>query len=89
MHDTQNSPNKQPSDPRTFGLMRAAYSIKETLELLSIGRTTLYELVGRKQLRISKLGKKSLIYAIDIAELLHRLRVGDGALLDEKERSSQ
>ncbi len=62
------------NDPRAFGLSRAAYSVNETLALLSIGRTTFYELVGRGDLKIAKLGRKSLIYAIDIAALLTRLR---------------
>jgi excisionase family DNA binding protein len=61
-------------DPRAFGLTKAAYSVNETLHLLSIGRTTFYELVDRGDLKITKLGRKSLIYAIDIAELLSKLR---------------
>ena len=61
-------------DPRAFGLVKAAYSVKETLELLSIGRTTFYGLVDRGDLRITKLGKKSLVYATDIAALLVSLR---------------
>jgi excisionase family DNA binding protein len=61
-------------DPRAFGLVRAAYSVKETLDLLSIGRTTFYGLVDRGDLKITKLGRKSLIYATDIAAFLTRLR---------------
>ena len=53
-------------DPRGFGLIKAAYSVKDTIELLSIGRTTFYALVGRGDLKITKLGKKSLVYATDI-----------------------
>ena len=44
--------------PRGFGLIKAAYSVKETLDLLSIGRTTFYALVDRGDLKISKLGKE-------------------------------
>ena len=40
--------------------------MKDTIELLSIGRTTFYALVGRGDLKITKLGKKSLVYATDI-----------------------
>jgi excisionase family DNA binding protein len=61
-------------DPRAFGLIKAAYSVKETLELLSIGRTTFYSIVDRGDLKITKLGKKSLVYAADIAALLVSLR---------------
>jgi excisionase family DNA binding protein len=52
-------------DPRAFGLVKAAYSVKETLELLSIGRTTFYELVDREDLKITKLGRKTLVYAAE------------------------
>jgi excisionase family DNA binding protein len=61
-------------DPRAFGLSKAAYSVKETLEVLSIGRTTFYALVARGEITIAKLGKKSLVYVTDIVALLTRLR---------------
>jgi len=61
-------------DPRSFGLFKAAYSVDDTINLLSIGRTTFYALVGRGDLKITKLGKKSLVYATDIAALLTTLR---------------
>jgi excisionase family DNA binding protein len=61
-------------DPRAFGLLKAAYSVNETLEQLSIGRTTFYELVDRGDLKITKLGRKSLVYAVDLAALLSKLR---------------
>ena len=47
-------------DPRGFGLFKAAYSVKETLNLLSIGRTKFYELVDLGELKIIKLGKQEL-----------------------------
>jgi excisionase family DNA binding protein len=61
-------------DPRAFGLIRAAYSVKDTLDLLSIGRTFLYELVKSGDLPAVKLGKKTLFYAVDIAALMARLK---------------
>lgn len=61
-------------DPRVFGLVKAAYSVRDTINLLSIGRTTFYALVGQGDLKITKLGKKSLVYATDIAALLTKLR---------------
>ena len=61
-------------DPRAFGLLKAAYSVNETLDLLSIGRTSLYEAVKRGELRLVKFGKKTLVYATDIAEFLSRLQ---------------
>jgi hypothetical protein len=65
-------------DPRAFGLTKAAYTVKETLILLSIGRTKFYELVGQGDLRITKLDSKSLIFVTDIVALLIKLR-GDRA----------
>jgi excisionase family DNA binding protein len=65
-------------DPRAFGLHRVAYSVNETLELLSIGRTKFYELVDQGDLKITKLGTKSLVYVTDIMALLIKLR-GDSS----------
>jgi excisionase family DNA binding protein len=61
-------------DPRSFGLIKAAYSVNETLVILSIGRTSLYRLVQCGKLRPAKLGKKTLFYAADIAAFLTKLR---------------
>jgi predicted DNA-binding transcriptional regulator AlpA len=61
-------------NPREFGLVRAAYSVNETLSVLSIGRTLLYRLVSQGLLKPAKLGKKTLFYASDIAGLLNKLR---------------
>ncbi len=60
--------------PNEHGLTRALYTVKETRVLLSIGTTTLYELIKRGELRPTKLGKKTLFYASDIAALLTKLR---------------
>jgi excisionase family DNA binding protein len=70
-------------DPRVFGLVKVAYSVKDAIDLLSIGRTTFYALVGRGDLKITKLGKKSLVYAIDIAALLSKLRSPEQESLNE------
>jgi excisionase family DNA binding protein len=61
-------------DPQHFGLTKAAYSVNETLALLSIGRTSLYRLVQEGDIRVAKLGKKTLFTAPDIAALLMKLR---------------
>ena len=73
-HDTKLTDMRSAVDPREFGLFKAAYSVKETLDLLSIGRTKFYELVGRGDLKINKLGAKSLVYVTDIVALLTKLR---------------
>ena len=63
-----------PIDPRAFGFTKAAYAVGETLELLSIGRTSLYQAVKRGELRLVKFRKKTLVYATDIAAFLSRLQ---------------
>jgi excisionase family DNA binding protein len=61
-------------DPREFGLAKVAYSVGEVLEQLSIGRTSLYAAVKRRELTPVKFGRKTLFYAIDLAAFLARLR---------------
>jgi predicted DNA-binding transcriptional regulator AlpA len=53
--NTTNPPTGNP-----FGLQKAAYSVDETIEVLSIGRSSLYALVERGEIKPVKLGKKTL-----------------------------
>jgi len=62
-----------PIDPRAFGLANAAYGVGETLDMLSIGRTSLYAAVKRGDLKRVKFGKKTLFYATDLASFLTKL----------------
>jgi hypothetical protein len=71
--------NDSPIDPRAFGLAKAAYGVGETLDLLSIGRTSLYAAVKRGDLKRVKFGKKTLFYAADLASFLTKLRCLDEA----------
>jgi excisionase family DNA binding protein len=43
--------------------MKLAYSIQEACGLLSIGRTTLYALIGQGDLAVLKIGRRTLIPA--------------------------
>jgi excisionase family DNA binding protein len=61
-------------DPRAFGFVKAAYGVNETIDLLSIGRSSLYAAVNRGELTPVKFGKKTLFYAADLAAFLTRLR---------------
>lgn len=61
-------------DPRALGLLKATYSVAETLELLSIGRTSLYAAVKRGELTPIKFGRKTLLCAVDLATFLNRLK---------------
>jgi excisionase family DNA binding protein len=59
-------------DPRALGLVKAAYSVRETCELLSIGRSSLYAAVKRGELRRVKVGKRTLLCATDLVSFLAR-----------------
>jgi len=50
-------------DPRAFGLTKAAYALGEALDLLSVGRTSLYAAVKRGDLKRIKFGRKTLFFA--------------------------
>lgn len=66
-------------DPRAFGLVKAAYSVNETLSITSIGRTSLYAAVNRGELHPVKFGRKTLFLATDLAAFLTRLLNNAGA----------
>jgi hypothetical protein len=59
---------------KLHGLDRACYSVNQTLNILSIGRTSLYALVKRGDLTPLKICKKTLFTAENISALLNRLR---------------
>jgi len=59
-----------------LGLRRAAYSVKDAMQVMSIGRASLYAAIKAGDLRPGKLGAKTLIYADDIARYLTKLRKG-------------
>jgi hypothetical protein len=68
------------------GLDKACYSVNQTLNILSIGRTSLYALVKRGDLMPLKIGKKTLFTAENISALLNRLR---DAAMAARSRSAQ
>jgi excisionase family DNA binding protein len=59
--------------PQDLGLTKAAYTVKETENLLSVSHTTLYELLNKNRLRAIKLNSKTLILSTDIASFLSSL----------------
>jgi excisionase family DNA binding protein len=63
-----------PIDLCAFGFTKAAYTVREALHLLSIGRTSLYAAVKRGDLKRVKFGKKTLFYAADLASFLIKLK---------------
>lgn len=47
-----------------------AYSIGEACRVSSIGRTTLYKLIGDGTLEVRKIGKRTLVLASSLRELV-------------------
>ncbi|MBP2312939.1 helix-turn-helix domain-containing protein [Azospirillum soli] len=62
--------------PHTYNLMKAAYSVTETTSLLSLGRTSIYELVKSGELKATKCGRRTLFLATDVAAFLAKLQAG-------------
>lgn len=60
--------------PRDFGLIKAAYTIKETENLTSLSHTTIYELLKKNRLKGTKLNTKTLILSADLADFLSSLQ---------------
>jgi excisionase family DNA binding protein len=74
MQHAPDSKTDRDVSPAAFGLTKACYSVNETLNLLSISRTSFYALVKDGEIPIAKMGAKTLVYARDIAALLHNLQ---------------
>jgi excisionase family DNA binding protein len=52
---------------------KAAYSIAEFCELVSLGRSRVFEEIRDKRLRIVKVGRRTLIPALEVTAWLERL----------------
>lgn len=50
-----------------------AFSVTEAARRAGIGRTLIYEIINRGELRVKKLGRRSLILADDLQRWLSRL----------------
>ncbi len=60
--------------PQDFGLTKAQYSVNETLNLLSIGRNSLYALMHSGELVPIKFGRKTLFAAVEIVKVIETRR---------------
>ena len=63
-----------PADPRALGFAKAAYTVNETLSVLSLSRSALYAAVRAGRLTPAKNGRKTLFLASDLAAFLLSLR---------------
>lgn len=59
--------------------MKAAYSLREALDVLSIGRPSLYAAIKRGELKPTKFSRETLFLAADIAAFLARLSQSNGS----------
>ncbi|RXG83813.1 helix-turn-helix domain-containing protein [Bradyrhizobium zhanjiangense] len=58
--------------------MKLAYSIVEACDLLSIGRTTLYQLIKAGDLQTRKVGRRTLIPAKSLDSFIGAVEQRDG-----------
>ena len=77
--DSASHQTASPLADNSFGLRRAAYSVNETLELLSLSRATVYGLVRDGRLKAHKIGGKTVFLAPDITRFLLELQRWGGA----------
>jgi hypothetical protein len=66
--------NTSSIDPRAFGFTKVAYTVAETLIILSMSRTALYAAMKAGQLRPAKQGRKTFFLAPDLVAFLLSLR---------------
>jgi hypothetical protein len=60
-------------NPQTLNLTKAAYSVKELVDLLPLGRNSIYEAVKSGDLKVTKFGKRTMFLAPHVAEFLESL----------------
>jgi hypothetical protein len=58
--------------PQDYGLTKIAYSERELVQLVPIGRTSLYEMEQRGELTPARFGRRKIYLATDIAALFDR-----------------
>lgn len=63
-----------------YGLSQAAYSVAGVIEITSLRRTKIFDLVRSGRLKTTKCGRRTLFLATDIANFLSDLQnAGDQA----------
>src|SRR5690349_14944588 len=68
--EVETKPLRRPIPPTDI---RLSYSVKEVCKLVGISTATLYQVLGRRELKAVKLGNKTLILAKDWEEWLDSL----------------
>jgi hypothetical protein len=73
-------PKEGQIDPRDYGLFEVGYSPLGLTERFPIGLTKIYQLIEEGELHPLKLGKRTVIMAVDFAAFLARLKARGGTL---------
>jgi excisionase family DNA binding protein len=60
-----------PTSPKPSFPPKLAYSISEACEALSLGRTTIFGLIRRGELRVVRIGNRTLVTAEALRALLN------------------
>ncbi len=71
---TELSPSTCSIRSDAFHFTKAAYTIKEALEILPFGRTYLWELICSGEIPVMRFGKRVAIAASDLEALLNKRR---------------
>jgi excisionase family DNA binding protein len=66
------------SDSRVFALEDSNFTIVEAARHLCMGRTALYELIGNKQLRVVKRGRRTVVPGAEIKRYQEKERASGG-----------
>ncbi|THD44615.1 MAG: DNA-binding protein [Bradyrhizobium sp.] len=80
MDDREDGTAKKPGsgdsiDLSALGFRKVAYTVRETVELIGIGRTSIYAAIKRGDLGVGKAGRRTVLFAYDLAKYLNTLRV--------------
>ena len=58
-------------DLSALGFRKVAYSISEAVELIGIGRTSIYAAIKRGDLGVGKAGRRTVLFAYGLAKSKH------------------
>lgn len=73
-------------NPQTLNLTKAAYSVRELIELLPLGRNSIYEAVKSGDLKVTKFGKRTMFLAPHVVEFLQSLSVSGANISSVNQR---
>ena len=63
----------RPSCRRSYTMEPVAYSVTDVLRMIGISRSKFYQLVNGGQIKVRKLGNRTIILPVDLNDFLQRL----------------